>query len=554
MSTEMYTDSLIANIENGIKNNWELPALSDYKKEAILYSEVARRIARLHVLFEQAGIERGDKVVICGRNSTYWAISFFATLTYGAVAVPLLHEFKSEAVTHLVNHSDGKLLIVGDVVWEGLNADEMPNLQAAIQMQNFELVSCKCEKMRAAYENIEELFKAKYPNGFTKEDVHYRRDTLDELAIINYTSGTTSMSKGVMLSYRAILSNYMFACEVLPGLERGMNVISMLPMAHMYGLQFEVIFEFIKGIHIHFLTRIPSPKIVAEAFAKVKPDIIISVPLIIEKIYKTKLKPFADKMIVKMLLKTPVIDTILKEKILSALVESFGGRFYEIIVGGAALNREVETFLKRIGFPLTVGYGMTECGPIVGYEDWKEHKLGSCGKAAPRMEVKIDSPDETKIVGEILVRGANAMMGYYKNEEATKAAFKDGWFKTGDLGLKDKYGNIYIKGRSKNMILGASGQNIYPEEIEDLLDSLEFVNESLVRETDGKLVALVFLDQDRLDSKNISSKEYDKILEQIKQQANSQLSSYEQLSAVYLHEEEFEKTPKRSIKRYLYTR
>ncbi len=554
MSTEMYTDSLIANIENGIKNNWELPALSDYKKEAILYSEVARRIARLHVLFEQAGIERGDKVVICGRNSTYWAISFFATLTYGAVAVPLLHEFKSEAVTHLVNHSDGKLLIVGDVVWEGLNADEMPNLQAAIQMQNFELVSCKCEKMRAAYENIEELFKAKYPNGFTKEDVHYRRDTLDELAIINYTSGTTSMSKGVMLSYRAILSNYMFACEVLPGLERGMNVISMLPMAHMYGLQFEVIFEFIKGIHIHFLTRIPSPKIVAEAFAKVKPDIIISVPLIIEKIYKTKLKPFADKMIVKMLLKTPVIDTILKEKILSALVESFGGRFYEIIVGGAALNREVETFLKRIGFPLTVGYGMTECGPIVGYEDWKEHKLGSCGKAAPRMEVKIDSPDETKIVGEILVRGANVMMGYYKNEEATKAAFKDGWFKTGDLGLKDKYGNIYIKGRSKNMILGASGQNIYPEEIEDLLDSLEFVNESLVRETDGKLVALVFLDQDRLDSKNISSKEYDKILEQIKQQANSQLSSYEQLSAVYLHEEEFEKTPKRSIKRYLYTR
>lgn len=550
----MYTDSLIANIENGIKNNWELPALSDYKKEAILYSEVARRIARLHVLFEQAGIERGDKVVICGRNSTYWAISFFATLTYGAVAVPLLHEFKSEAVTHLVNHSDGKLLIVGDVVWEGLNADEMPNLQAAIQMQNFELVSCKCEKMRAAYENIEELFKAKYPNGFTKEDVHYRRDTLDELAIINYTSGTTSMSKGVMLSYRAILSNYMFACEVLPGLERGMNVISMLPMAHMYGLQFEVIFEFIKGIHIHFLTRIPSPKIVAEAFAKVKPDIIISVPLIIEKIYKTKLKPFADKMIVKMLLKTPVIDTILKEKILSALVESFGGRFYEIIVGGAALNREVETFLKRIGFPLTVGYGMTECGPIVGYEDWKEHKLGSCGKAAPRMEVKIDSPDETKIVGEILVRGANVMMGYYKNEEATKAAFKDGWFKTGDLGLKDKYGNIYIKGRSKNMILGASGQNIYPEEIEDLLDSLEFVNESLVRETDGKLVALVFLDQDRLDSKNISSKEYDKILEQIKQQANSQLSSYEQLSAVYLHEEEFEKTPKRSIKRYLYTR
>ena len=305
-----------------------------------------------------------------------------------------------------------------------------------------------------------------------------------------------------MLSYRALLSNYMFACEVLPNLTPGMNVISMLPSAHMYGLQFEVIFEFIRGIHIHFLTRIPSPKIIAEAFAAVKPNIIISVPLIIEKIYKTKLKPIADKMIVKMLLKTPIIDVVLKDKILSALTESFGGKFYEIIIGGAALNKEVETFLKKIGFPYTVGYGMTECGPIIGYEDWSKHKLGSCGKAAPRMEVKIDSPDETKIVGEILVRGANVMMGYYKNEEATNAVLKDGWLRTGDLGLKDKYGNIYIKGRSKNMILGPSGQNIYPEEIEDILNSLEYVNESLVIEDNGKLTALVYLDQDRLDSKH----------------------------------------------------
>lgn len=549
----MYTDSFIANIETGIKNNWDLPALSDYKKEPITYSEVARRIARLHVFFKSAGIERSDKIVICGRNSTYWAISFFAGITYGAVVVPLLHEFKSDAVTHLVNHSDAKLLIVGDVVWEGLNADEMPGLCAAIQMQNFELVSCNDENYCRAYNLIEENFKAAYPQGFTKEDVVYQRDKLDDLALINYTSGTTSMSKGVMLSYRALLSNYMFACEVLPHLTAGMNVISMLPMAHMYGLQFEVIFEFLRGMHIHFLTRIPSPKIVAEAFSRVKPDIIISVPLIIEKIYKTKLKPFADKTIVKMLLKTPVIDAILKEKILTALIESFGGRFYEIIVGGAALNKEVETFLKKIGFPLTIGYGMTECGPIIGYEDWSKHRLGSCGKAVPRMEVKIDSPDECKIVGEILVKGSNVMMGYYKNEEATQAAFKDGWLRTGDLGLKDKNGNIYIKGRSKNMILSSSGQNVYPEEIEDILNSLEFVNESLVKDDEGKLIALVFLDQDRLDSQHISPKEYDNILEEVRRQANSLLPAYEQLSAVYLHEEEFEKTPKRSIKRYLYT-
>lgn len=549
----MYTDSFIANIETGIRNNWELPALSDYKKESITYREVAERIAQLHIFFKNAGIERGDKIVLCGRNSSIWAISFFATITYGAVAVPLLHEFKSEAVTHLVNHSDGKLLFVGDVVWEGLNADDMPELKAAIQMQNFELVSCNDDKIATAFNSIKENFDKAYPNGFTPQDVVYERDNLDSLAMINYTSGTTSLSKGVMLSYRALLSNYMFACEVLPNLTPGMNVISMLPSAHMYGLQFEVIFEFLRGIHIHFLTRIPSPKIVAEAFAAVKPDIIISVPLIIEKIYKSKLKPIADKMLVKMLLKTPIIDVVLKDKILSALTESFGGKFYEIIIGGAALNKEVETFLKKIGFPYTVGYGMTECGPIIGYEDWSKHKLGSCGKAAPRMEVKIDSPDETKIVGEILVRGANVMMGYYKNEEATNAVLKDGWLRTGDLGLKDKYGNIYIKGRSKNMILGPSGQNIYPEEIEDILNSLEYVNESLVIEDNGKLAALVYLDQDRLDSKHINSKDYPSILEQMRQQANSQLANYEQISAIYIHEEEFEKTPKRSIKRYLYT-
>ncbi len=548
----MYTDSFIANVAVGIKENWDLPALSDYKKEPIYYREVAVQIAKIHLLFEQSGIEKGDKIVLCGRNCSSWPIIFFATLTYGAVAVPLLHEFKSDSITHLVNHSDGKILFVGDVVWEGLIAENMPKLSAIIQMQDFDLVGCNDEKFKSVFDNLESEFAKKYPLGFTKEDVNYQRDNLDTLALINYTSGTTSVSKGVMLSYRSLLSNYMFACEVLPNLKPGDRVISMLPMAHMYGLQFEVIFEFIRGIHIHFLTRIPSPKIIAEAFARVQPDIIISVPLIIEKVYKTKLKPIVDKKSMKVLLRTPVIDTIIKNKILTTLTESFGGKFYEIIIGGSAFNREVETFFKKIGFPHTVGYGMTECGPIICYADWKNHKLGSCGKAVPRMEVKIDSPDETKITGEILVRGANVMMGYYKNEEATKAVLtEDGWLHTGDLGIKDKDGNVYIKGRSKNMILGASGQNIYPEEIEDLLNSMELVNESLVKEENGKLVALVYLDQDYIDTRNITLSQ-EEIINQIKTQANSSLAAYEQLSAIYLQEEEFEKTPKRSIKRYIY--
>lgn len=548
----MYTDSFIANISVGFKENWDLPALSDYKKEPIYYREVAKQIAKIHLLFEQSGVEKGDKIVLCGRNCSAWAVIFFATITYGAVAVPLLHEFKSDSITHLVNHSDGKILFVGDVVWEGLIAENMPKLSAIIQMQDFDLVGCNDEKFRSVFDNLESEFAKKYPLGFTKEDVNYQRDNLDTLALINYTSGTTSVSKGVMLSYRSLLSNYMFASEVLPNLKAGDNVISMLPMAHMYGLQFEIIFEFIKGVHIHFLTRIPSPKIVAEAFARVKPDIIISVPLIIEKIYKSKLKPILDKKKMKLLLRTPIIDSMVKSKILEQLTESFGSKFYEIIIGGSAFNREVETFFKKIGFPHTVGYGMTECGPIICYADWKNHKLGSCGKAVPRMEVKIDSPDETKIAGEILVKGANVMMGYYKNEEATKAVLgEDGWLHTGDLGIKDKDGNVYIKGRSKNMILGASGQNIYPEEIEDLLNSMELVNESLVKDENGKLVALVYLDQDYIDTRNITLSQ-EEIINQIKTQANSSLAAYEQLSAIYLQEEEFEKTPKRSIKRYIY--
>jgi long-chain acyl-CoA synthetase len=427
----------------------------------------------------------------------------------------------------------------------------MPELKAAIQMQNFELVSCNDEKIATAFNSIKENFDKAYPDGFTPQDVVYERDNLDSLALINYTSGTTSLSKGVMLSYRALLSNYMFACEVLPNLTPGMNVISMLPSAHMYGLQFEVIFEFLRGIHIHFLTRIPSPKIVAEAFAAVKPDIIISVPLIIEKIYKTKLKPIADKMLVKMLLKTPIIDVVLKDKILSALTESFGGKFYEIIIGGAALNKEVETFLKKIGFPYTVGYGMTECGPIIGYEDWSKHKLGSCGKVAPRMEVKIDSEDPEKVVGEIMVKGESVMTGYYKNQAATDAIFtEDGWMKTGDLGVIDAHGNIFIRGRNKNMILSGNGQNIYPEELEDKVNNMPYVIESVVVSRGDKLVALVYADTAAI--KKETGKTPEEIMEMNCAKVNKLIPRFCKISNFELVAEEFAKTPKKSIKRYLY--
>ena len=550
----MNRDSFIANIEESLKNHWDYPALSDYKAEPKYYSFVAKQIAKAHIFFEECGIKKGDKIALCGRNSANWAISFFSIITYGAVAVPILHEFKPEAVHHLVNHSEAKLLFVGDVVWESLDEKKMEGLNGIILLTDFSLVSSNCAPCKRAFQRIEERFQKKYPKGFRREDVKYERENINDLAIINYTSGTTSLSKGVMISYKAINSNLLFATEELPEMTAGMNIISMLPMAHMYGMAFEIIFEFMVGMHIHFLTRVPSPKIIAEAFERVKPDLIIAVPLIIEKIYKSKIKPMIDKTLIRILLNTPIIDSIIKNKILTSINNAFGGKFNQIIIGGAALNQEVETFFKNLGLRYTIGYGMTECAPIITYSNWKTFRQGSCGKVVTRMQIKIDSPDSENIVGEIMVKGDHVMMGYYKNPEATSAVLsEDGWLRTGDLGLIDKDGYLFIKGRSKNMILGASGQNIYPEEIEDKLNSMEYVMESIVLEQEGKLVAMVYLNQDMLDKEKIDIVHSKSIIRKIKEELNKELPAYSQISYIYLQEEEFEKTPKRSIKRYLYT-
>ena len=549
----MENNSFIADIEQSIINHWGRPALSDYKSGPVTFSQVGERIARLHILFEQCGINQGDHIALCGRNCAAWAVSYFAILSYGAVAVPLLHEFKPQQVEHLVNHSDCKLIILGDVVWEGVDADNMPDIHAVIVMQGFQLVYCKDEKYQKAFDNLSKLFKKKYPQGFSAKNVKYRRENPDDLALINYTSGTTSASKGVMIPYKALIGNQIFADRVITNLDEHSNSICMLPMAHMYGMAFELITEFRRGTHIHFLSRVPSPKIVAQALAEVKPDIIISVPLIIEKIYKTKLKPVLDKRLTKTLLRTPYIDKMLLSRIQKELHTAFGENFYEVIIGGAAINQEVEAFLKKVGFRYTIGYGMTECAPIICYSDWKDTKVGSCGKAVNEMEVRIDSPDPEHIPGEIIVRGDNVMSGYYKNEEETSKVIIDGWMHTGDLGIMDKDGYLFIKGRKKNMILSSNGQNIYPEELEDKLNSMEYVNEALVIEKEGKITALVNLDLDKLDRDKIDRTEYDNVLEQIRKDTNAELPAYEQIAQIFIQAEEFEKTPKRSIKRYMYS-
>lgn len=550
----MNRTSLIANIQYSIINHWDNPALSDYKEELKYFSQVAQRIAWIHIFFEECNIKKGDKIAICGRNSANWAISYFSIITYGAVAVPILNEFKPESIYNLVTHSDAKMLFVGDVVWAGLDEKQMPKLNGIILMQDFSLVACSDNAYRKAFDELEANFTRKYPKGFSKEDVRYEVENPEDLAIINYTSGTSSLSKGVMISYKELNSNLLFATDTMPFMKPGFNMISMLPMAHMYGLSFEIIFPFVAGVHIHFLTRLPSPVIIAEAFARVKPDLIIAVPLIIEKIYRNKIKPSLDRPIIKMLLKTPVINLVIKKKILNSLNQAFGGRFYQIIVGGAAINQEVETFFKKMGFRYTIGYGMTECAPIITYSDWSTFVLGSCGRPVDRMQIKIDSKDQEKIVGEILAKGDNVMMGYFKNPEATSAAFtSDGWFRTGDLGLIDKEGNLFIKGRSKNLILGSNGSNIYPEEIEDILNSNPYIQESIVLEQEGKIIALVYLDQDRLKKHKIDLKRSLHIMKVIKGVVNKKLPSYSQISYIYIQEEEFEKTPKRSIKRYLYS-
>lgn len=542
-------------IEKSIIDHWDLDALTDYKGITLQYKDVARKIEKLHILFENSGIQHGDKIAICGRNCASWAVVFLATLSYGAVAVPVLHEFTADQIHNIVNHSEAKLLFVGDVVATIIDQAKMPNLEGIVYIPDYSLVVSRTDKLTYAREHLNELFGKKYPKAFRQQHVHYYiEQDPSELALINYTSGTTGFSKGVMLPYRALWSNLDFAYEVLgKKIKSGSNTISILPMAHMYGMAFEFLFEFVHGCHVFYLTRVPSPAIIAQAFKDVKPAIIIAVPLVIEKIIKKRVFPKIQNSKVRLLMKMPGIAKKVKRKICEQVYEAFGGNIYEVIIGGAALNQEVESFLKDIDFPFTVGYGATECAPIIAYSDYHDFVPTSCGREVVHMEVKIDSDRPDAVPGEILARGLNVMLGYYKNDEATKQTIdKDGWYHTGDLGLMDKSGNIYIKGRSKNMLLGANGQNIYPEEIEDKLNSMTLVMESVVIQKDGKLIGLVHPDFDEVQNMGLSSEDLEDVMEQNRIQLNTVLPAYCKISAIKIHNEEFEKTPKKSIKRYLY--
>jgi long-chain acyl-CoA synthetase len=542
--------SIVRTMEMALKEHWDLPALTDYQGVTYLYKDVARRIAKMHILFEGCGIQKGDKVAICGRNSANWGTLFIATVAYGAVVVPILHDFKPDNIHNIVNHSDCKMLLAGDLVWESLNENEMPNLQAIIRITDFAILHSRKRGIHALRNRLNAEFGKKYPKNFRPEHIDFFTENADDLMLISYTSGTTGFSKGVMLSYASAHSNLEFAYGVLGELHSGDKTIAMLPMAHMYGMMFEFIYEFCNGCHIHFLTRIPSPKIILNAFAEIKPRLIVSVPLIIEKIYRNNILPAISRPAVKALLALPVIDKKICSQILKKLNDTFGSNFIELIIGGAAFNQEVERFFRKIGFAYTVGYGMTECGPIISYSDRRETSLYSCGKSVVNMEIRIDSPDPEHIVGEIQVRGRNVMLGYYKNEEATREIFTpDGWMRTGDLGVIDKDGYLYIKGRSKNMILGASGQNIYPEEIEDKINNMPYVVESIVVDSGGRLVALIYPDFPQLeqDFKNAADE-----MEAMRLAINETLPAYSQIASVRIYPEEFEKTPKRSIKRFMY--
>ncbi len=541
--------------QEAFKKNWDRPAISNYQGVTLHYRDVARRIEKMHIMFEECGLEKGDKVAICSRNQANWAVAFLSAMTYGAVPVPLLHEFKSSNIHHLVNHSEAKILFVDDVIWEGLTETEMPDLHAIIQVNTFRLLYARDEKIVAAREHLNELFGKKYPMAFTPDAISYYEDSAEELAIINYTSGTSGFSKGVMVPYRAVYSNLEFARTVLPDLNNTKSVVSMLPCAHMYGLMFELLYELSVGAHVHFLSRIPSPKIIMQALAEVKPYIVVAVPLVIEKIYKSKVKPVLEKEGIKVLMRLPVLNKVVMNKIRTELVNAFGGEFYEVIIGGAAFNKDVEAFFKKINFPFTVGYGMTECAPIITYDDWSVEKLYSCGKSAPNLEVRIDSNDPENVPGEILVKGANVFLGYFKNEEATAEVFtEDGWFRTGDMGIIDSEGSLFIKGRSKCMILGPSGQNIYPEEVETVINSQPYVVDSLVVEDDGGLTALIYPDFQQGARDGMKQAAFVKYIEDTLPELNKELPNYARLKRIKVMSEDFERTPKKSIKRYLYQR
>jgi long-chain acyl-CoA synthetase len=546
--------SFLKLIEGSVKQNWDLPAFTDYKGNTLKYSDVARKIDKIHIIFERTGINKGDKIALIGRNSSNWAVAFLATVSYGAVVVPILPDFKPDNVHHIVNHSDSVALFSGEPIWENLDESQMRGVKCIISLTDFSILHENTPfSVKKIRNEVDNLFAEKYPNGFSHESINYHHDqNPEEICIINYTSGTTGFSKGVMLPYRSLWSNMMFANEVMP-LVPGDKQVSILPLAHAYGAAFEFLFQVTRGCHIHFLTRNPSPKIILEAFDEIKPRVVLSVPLIIEKIYKKNILETIKRPSLRILLKVPIIDKRIKKTINNKLSSVFGGNFIEVIIGGAALNPEVEAFLRDINFRYTVGYGMTECGPIITYDSSKTTRLNSAGKAVVNMEVKIESPDPQNIVGEILVRGMNVMLGYYKNEEATNQTIDEqGWLHTGDLGLLDKDGYLYIKGRCKNMLLGPSGQNIYPEEIEAQINNLPYVQESLVIEQEGKLIALIFPDFDAADVAGISTDELENVMEANRKALNKTVPSYCQISKVKLYPEEFEKTPKRSIKRFLY--
>jgi len=539
-------------IEQSIIKNWDRDALTDYKGITLQYKDVARKIAKFHIVLESAGIQPGDKIAVCGRNSAHWTVTFLAIITYGAVIVPILHEFKADNIHNIVNHSEAKLLFVGDQAWENLNEDAMPLLEGIASLADFSSLVSRNEKLTYAFEHRNAIYGQRYPKNFRPEHICYRKDRPEELAIINYTSGTTGYSKGVMLPYRSIWSNVAYCFEMLP-VKPGDHIVSMLPMGHVFGMVYDFLYGFSAGAHIYFLTRMPSPKIISQSFSEIKPRVISCVPLIVEKIIKKDILPKVDSKIGKLLLKVPIVNDKIKSLARQAAMEIFGGNFDEIIIGGAPFNAEVEAFLKKIGFPYTIAYGMTECGPIICSSRWENLKLASCGKATTRMEVKIDSPDPKTHAGEIICKGANLMLGYYKNQEATAQIIDvNGWLHTGDLGTIDEEGNVTVRGRSKNLLLTSSGQNIYPEEIESKLNNMPYVAESLIVLQHDKLVALIYPDFDDAFAHGLQQTDIQKVMEQNRIELNQQLPNYSQISKIKIHFEEFEKTAKKSIKRFMY--
>lgn len=546
------TSSLIQLIEESIRKNWNLDAMTNYKGATLQYKDVARKIEKMHILFEHAGIKKGDKIALCGRNSANWTATFLGVITYGAVAVPILHEFKADNVHNIVNHSEARMLFVGDQVWENFNEAAMPHLEGIIELKNFDLVVSRSQRLTYAREHLNEEFGKRYPCRFRADNVSYRREEPEELAVINYTSGTTGYSKGVMLPYRSIISNVVHIHKKV-GLKPGDNVVSMLPLGHIFGLVFDFIYGVTVGAHLWFLTRMPSPKIIAESFAEIRPRVIACVPLIVEKIFKKNILPKVDNKLGKLLLKLPIISDKIKEQIRTQAMEVFGGNFIEIVIGGAPFNPEVEAFLRKINFPYTIAYGMTEAAPLICHSRWDEIQYTSCGKTVSNMETKVLSSDPERIPGELVCRGINVMLGYYKNEEATAQAIDcNGWLHTDDMAIKDAEGNIFIKGRCKNILLTASGQNIYPEEIEARLNNMPFVNESLVILAGDKLIALVYPDNEEAFAQGMDKKALEAAIEVNRTELNKILPAYSQITRIKLYPEEFEKTAKKSIKRFLY--